>query len=104
MRRVSPIMEEQRLRVRQPSLNRSHVSQSPVLIVFALNHQRGASYRTKIFFDVPFAKSRIEPDVIPSAKHFINMIVISRKPFRQVARFIEFANRRDASQAELFDE
>src|SRR6266404_9265106 len=104
MRRVSAIRKDQRLRPRDLPLNRFDMGHSSVFVVFALYHQRGAGDRSEIFFDVPVAKLWVEPDVIPSAKHFVNMIVIPRKFFRQVARFVQLANGPCATQAELLDE
>jgi len=74
------------------------------IIVFALNDQGRAGNRAKESFNVPLAKLRIEPNVIPSTKHFVDMLVIARQFFSQVTGFIELANRDGAAEAELFDE
>ena len=85
MRRVAAAREEQGLRRERAALDGFHLSESPVLVVLALDHERGAGNRREIFLDVPVAKLRIEPDVIPSAKRFLDVIVIARKFLGQIA-------------------
>ena len=85
MRRVAAAREVQGLRRGHAALNCFYLGQRAVLVVLALDHERGAGNRREIFLDVPVAKLRIEPDVIPSAKCFIGMIVIARKFLRQIA-------------------
>src|SRR5260370_4438302 len=88
-------------RRRHAPLNRFHLSERAVFVVLALNHQRGAGNCFQIFFDVPLAELRIEPDVVPSAKGAIDVIVIGRQSFRKVGGLVEFANRGDASDAQI---
>src|SRR5882762_1453082 len=104
MRRVPASRENQRLRPSNAALNGFNVGHGAIFIVFALNDQGGARNRAKESLNVPLAKLRIEPNVIPSAKHFVDILVVARKFLRQVTRFIDLANRDSASQAELFDE
>src|SRR6267154_6480749 len=104
MRRMPAPWKDQRLRPSNTALNCLDVSQRSVFIVFALDDQSGARNRAKESFNVPLAKLRIEPNITPSAKHFVGMLVIARKFFAQVGGLIHFANRNGASQAKLFDE
>jgi hypothetical protein len=73
------------LRRGHAALNCFYLGQRAVLVVLALDHERGARNRREIFLDVPAAKLRIELDVIPSAKCLIDMIVIARQFFREIA-------------------
>ena len=68
--------KNQRLRPSNTALNCLDVAQRAIFIVFALNDQSGARNRAEIFFNVPLAKLRIEPNIIPSAEHFVDVIVI----------------------------
>src|SRR5882762_3642158 len=104
MRRVPASRKNQRLRPSNAALNGFNVSYRAIFIVFALNDQSGARNRAEIFFNVPLAKLRIEPNIVPPAKHFVGMLMIARKFLWQVTRFIDLANRDGASQAKLFDE
>src|SRR5712672_1544290 len=104
MRRVPASRKNQRLRPSNAAPNGFNVSYRSVFIVFALNDQGGAGNRAKESFNVPLAKLRIEPNVIPAAKHFVGMLVIARQFFTQVTGLIHFANRYGATEAEFFDE
>ena len=104
MRRVPASRKNQRLRPSNAALNGFNLGYGAIFIVFALNDQGGAGNRAKESFNVPLAKLRIEPNIIPSAKHFVDMLVITRQFFTQVSGVIDFANRNGASQTELFDE
>src|SRR5712671_1656533 len=104
MRRVPASRKNQRLRPSNAPLNGFNVGYGAVFIVFALDDQSGARNRAEVFFNVPLAKLRVEPNIVPAAKHFVGMLVIARKFFTQVTGVIHFANRDSASEAELFDE
>src|SRR6266403_5323975 len=103
MRRVPASRKNQRLRPTNAALNGFDVGHGAIFIVFALNDQSGAGNRGKKSFNVPLAKLRIEPNVIPFAKHFVDMPVIARQFFTKVTGVIDFANRNGASEAKLFD-
>src|SRR5882757_2292301 len=66
MRRVPASRKNQRLRPSNAALNGFNVGYGAIFIVFALDDQSGARNRAEIFFNVPLAKLRIEPNVIPS--------------------------------------
>src|SRR5580765_4308179 len=104
MRRVAATRKNQRLRPRNAALNHFNVGKCPVLIVFPLDDESGARNRAKESLNVPLAKLRIEPNIVPSAKHFVDMLVIARKFFTQVTSFEHFANRNGASETKIFDE
>src|SRR5882757_8627329 len=104
MRRVPASRKNQRLRPSNAALNGFNVSDCAIFIVFALNDESGARNRAEIFFNVPLAKLRVEPNIVPTAKHFVDMLVIARKFFTQVTGLIHFANRHGATEAKLFDE
>src|SRR5882672_11254998 len=104
MRRMPAPWKDQRLRPSNAAVNGFNVGYRTIFVVFALNDQSGARNRAEIFFNVPVAKLRIEPNIVPPAKHFVDMLVIARKFFAQVAGLIHFANRNGASQTKLFDE
>src|SRR5712671_6463838 len=104
MRRVPASRKNQRLRPSNAALNGFDMGYRAIFVVFALNDQSGARNRPEIFFNVPLAKLRIEPNIVPATKHFVGMLVVARKFFTQVTGLIHLANRDGASQAELFDE
>src|SRR5258707_3528664 len=78
MRRVPASRKNQRLSPSNAALNGFDVGYRSVFIVFALNGQSGAGNRTEIFFNVPLAKLRVEPNIVPAAKHFVGMLAIAR--------------------------
>src|SRR6267142_4685139 len=103
MRRVAAPWKDQRLRPSNAAVNGFNVGYRAIFVVFALNDQSGARNRAEIFFNVPVAKLRLEPNIAPTAKHFVGMRVIARKFFAQVAGLIHFANCDSTSEAKPFD-
>ncbi len=84
MRRVPASRKNQRLRPSNAALNGFNVGYGSIFIVFALDDQSGARNRAEIFFNAPLAKLRIEPNIVPAAKHFVGMLVIARKFLWQI--------------------
>src|SRR6202022_750369 len=68
-----------------------------------LDDQRGTSDRAEIFLNVPVPKLRIEPNIIPSAEHFVDMLVIARQLLAQFRGFVNVANSDRASETKRFD-
>src|SRR5581483_12159906 len=81
-----------------------HLLHCAVFIIESLNDQRRTRDPVKIFFDVPAAKIRMQPDIVPPPEGARSVTVMSRQLFREV-RGLEFhlgiSNRRDT---EVLDE
>ena len=104
MGRVAAAGEEQDLRCGDLALNGLDLGQGAVLVVFTLDDEDGASDCGKILFDIPLAKVRIEPDVVPAAKNFFDVIVIAGELLRQVGGRKQRANCSNAPETCVFDE
>src|SRR5712672_1860602 len=102
MRRVPASRKNQRLRPSNAALNGFNVGYRAIFVVFALNDQSGARNRAEIFFNVPLAKLRIEPNIVPAAKHFIGVLVVARKFFAQAELFDENVRRLQNETARPF--
>src|ERR1700731_1008875 len=79
MQRMPAARKNQSLRPGHATLNRFDMCERSVLVVFSLDDQRRTSDRVQILLDVPLPKLRIEPNVAPSVKCFVDVIVIARQ-------------------------
>ena len=67
-----------------------------VLIVEALNNKHRAGDPRKIFFNIPAAEIRMQPDIVPSPECSRNVAMMARQFFREVRRLkfhLGFGNR-----------
>src|SRR5271157_3118816 len=103
VRRMLAVREHQDLRRWHARLCRLHLRDRSVLVLFALNAQDGTPDRRQIFFDVPRSKLRIEPDIVPSPKRCVHLLVVASQLLRQVGRLVVHLRLRDAGHAEVLD-
>src|SRR5271165_3735286 len=104
MRRVPAVRQHQDLRVWNPRPNRFHLRRRTVLVFLALNAQHRTANGIEIRLDVPRAKARIEPNVVPSPERLVHMCMIAAELDTKVSRFVRDFCRRDAGDAEILYE
>lgn len=85
-------------------LNRLDVSDGAVFVVVALNDKDRASDSRQKFFDVPGAKFRSQPDIVPASKHFVDVVMVAGKFLAQISGLIQRTDGHRAAQAEIFNE
>src|SRR5438477_9815628 len=97
MRRVSAIEELHPVdTAANLTLDRIELRQCSIFIVATLDQQQRTIDARQIGFDVPVAKSRREPDVVPAAKRRIDVEMIASEPSAQVSAFVVMSGLRDA--------
>src|SRR5271169_3260678 len=97
MRRVLAVRQHQDLCLWNPRPNRLNLRGRTVLVFLALNAQHRTANGIEIRLDVPRAKTRIEPDIVPSPERLIHVFVITPQPTSQVRSLV--ANLRFANAA-----
>ena len=74
--------------VRRPSCDTIDLFQGAIFILNALYSQHAAGDRGKIFLDVPGSKRRIQPDVVPTPKRAVHIVVITGEALAQIGGFV----------------
>src|SRR5580698_8947689 len=80
-----------------------HLRHGSVLIVEALNREDGAGDVRKIFFNIPGAKVRMQPDIVPSPKREGGVAVMASQFLGEIRCFKGGFGYRDACDAEVLD-
>ena len=105
LRRVAAILQRKHFHLaRNLSLYRFHLRHGSVLIVHALNHQHRAGNLRQVSFDVPVAKFRMEPDLVPSPESFGRIAMMARQFLRQICGLELRLCLGDAGHAQILDE
>ncbi len=85
-------------------LDGADLLQCSILIVHALDEQRGDAPAADGVLDIPCLEAGIEPGAVPAAKGAVDMGVIFGELRPQVARLIGAPRLRDRGEAHLFGE
>ena len=105
MRRVTALRQDEPLnRAGHLPLNRLHLPQGPVLVVFALDQQRGTGNAREKSLEVPGAKLGIQPHVAPSMKRRIHIVVMSCQARPKISALIVGRRPLDARDRDVLDE
>src|SRR5260221_3400436 len=80
------------------------LGQRAVFVIGALDRQHRAAHAGQNALDVPGAKVRMKPDVVPAAEGAVDIGVIAREAPPQVGRVISRPRRRDAGGGRVLDE
>src|ERR1700730_14075564 len=78
--------------------------QRAVLVVSALNGEDGTGNPRQVLLNIPGAKLRMEPNVIPAPENSVYIVVIAPQSLPQARGLVGNLRRRDAGNRHVFDE
>ena len=104
VRRMSACRQLEQARLRDEPRDRVDLRHRSVFVILALHGQHRAADARKAGLDVPAAKSRVEPDVVPAVKRGIGIVVIARQPPLEIGTGVGDARLFDAGHADVLDE
>ena len=101
--RVSAVFEFDELRVRHRDCDAVNLRHRAVCVHEALNGEQWTGDLRQQRFDIPGAKRRIQPDVAPSQKRRIDVVVVARKLSSQISSQVVFARPGNAGDGDVFN-
>src|SRR6185369_5117767 len=104
IRRVSAFRNDEQAGFRQSPHDRGYLLERAVLVVLALHGEHRAGDRRDLALDVPAAKRRHQPDVVPAVERRVDVGVVAGEAIAQVARPVRGARLRDARHRDVLDE
>ena len=96
--------DDEELGLRHAPRDRPDLLERAVLVVFALHREHRARDRLDVALDVPVAKRRRQPDVVPAAERRVGIVVVLREAAAQVAGLEGHARLLDAGDGDVLDE
>ena len=73
-----------------------------VLVVHALDREHGAADGRQLFFDIPLAEGRMQPDAAPAPEGRVGVVVVAAQPGRKVGFKIRPASDLDVCHGDVF--
>src|SRR5687768_5850255 len=104
MRRMATFVELEDPCPRQALPDRAQLVERAMLVLASLHGQDRALDTCDLRFDVPCAKARVEPDVVPSPEGRVDVGMVLRQPLAQVRLEIGGPHGLDARYADRLDE
>ena len=104
MRRVSARWQLHHLRVRHVRGNAVHLRHGAVLVVFALNREQRLGDGGHRAHEIPVAKRRIQPDIVPAPERRIDIVVIAPELRAQIGGLVDGLRLRNALHRHVLDE
>src|SRR5579872_6851347 len=80
------------------------LADGPILIVLALQNRDRHPDIGEVFADIPAAKFRIKPCVVPTVECIVDMAVPARQPRPQIGGFKTALDRGDRGHRYIFDD